>query len=487
MPDKNQKYFLSPHVFIYQLEFNGDLTFAIHHSLLNHCYFFNKSEWEMIQKFILEGDPSNLSYIDTFKNEHIVVPQGYNFKELNNFIIKNTDCINCSSIGIIYVSFNTLCNLSCDYCFIINNFSKNYTPKSSSNEEIKQIKSWLTSFLNSDDPRIEKKIKIIGYGGEPLLSWKNFDSLFSELSRMVPKHRELQFEIVTNGTILNDDVINFLKRHRVQLAVSIDGPRHIHDIHRKTQDNLGSFDLIYENLKKLGFHEIPFGISTTITDDNRKELENIVTQFNQTFAISSIGFNLLLYAGNDSPTGKPTIDNYALQKAYVVSKSVGVYEDRIGRKVTAFNNKGELYFKDCGAFGNQIVITPNGDIKPCQAYFGNDLNLIGNIKTSSPAEVLNSETLSRWSHITPIRRENCQLCPAIGICGNGCAFDSEMRSGSPESINHQFCFHTIQTLEFLLKESYIEKIEKRPMKLDDINAIGIQERGFQYRDLYERR
>ena len=253
MLDKNQKCFFSPQVYIYQLEFNGDLTFAVHHSLFNHCYFFNKSEWEILQKLILKGDYSNFSDIDidTLKNEHIIVPSGYDIDALNNYIIKNTDCINGPSIGIIYVSFNTFCNLSCDYCFIMNNYSKSYKPKSSSGEEIRQIKSWLTSFLNSDDPRIESKIKIIGYGGEPLLSWKNFDSLFAELSKMVPKHRELQFEIVTNGTILNDDVINFLKRHKVQLAVSVDGPRHIHDIHRKTQDNIGSFDLIYENLKKL--------------------------------------------------------------------------------------------------------------------------------------------------------------------------------------------------------------------------------------------
>jgi len=480
--------FLSPHVHVYEVEYGGHFTKVLHHAIFNYCYFLTGESWKSLWGLITKGELSYMELpVEKLIREHILVPSGYSAGALVDHLLRTTDYLNRPSIGIIYVAFSTKCNLACDYCFVMNNMPDSYAPTNTNNIQFDQIRNWLASFLQTKDDRIEDKLSIIGYGGEPLLSYQKLDALFSELKYASSNSRVLDFELITNGTLINESAVEFIKRHNVRLAVSIDGPKIVHDTHRRTRENKGTFDLITKNLSRLAENDIHFGISITLTDDNRSVLSNFVRSLQSRFGVQSVGINLMLYGGNDSPRAKPTLDNRALQEAYLASKAIGVYEDRLGRKVDAFNKKGSVYHKDCGALGHQIVIDPDGSIRPCQAFLGSKLHILGHVNTHCPQDILESEELASWTHICPLRRQQCQSCPAVGMCGNGCVFDSEMRRGSLYEVNEPFCYHTLESLQFCLKEAYMESVEKRGMTAPDISAVGIQDRTFQYSEMYERR
>ena len=58
-------------------------------------------------------------------------------------------------------------------------------------------------------------------------------------------------------------------------------------------------------------------------------------------------------------------------QAFTRLREVGLYEDRIMRKVHAFSeNKMHLY-DCCAGGGNQYVITPDGKIGICHGYLNN--------------------------------------------------------------------------------------------------------------------
>lgn len=103
------------------------------------------------------------------------------------------------------------CNLACDYCY-----EKDKTSQYSLEQIIKNIDN---IFEN-----IKEKITIEFLGGETLL---RFDLLKNSIEYMEDKYKQHinNYLITTNGTILNDTIINFLRinKGRISFSISIDG------------------------------------------------------------------------------------------------------------------------------------------------------------------------------------------------------------------------------------------------------------------------
>ena len=93
-------------------------------------------------------------------------------------------------------------------------------------------------------------MNIAFYGGEPLLEVALIrecityaDALFEEKFHT--------YSITTNGTLLDEEIMELLVYNNVYLTVSIDGPQAIHDRSRVYADGRGSFSTIIRNLQWL--------------------------------------------------------------------------------------------------------------------------------------------------------------------------------------------------------------------------------------------
>ena len=62
---------------------------------------------------------------------------------------------------------------------------------------------------------------------------------------------DLHLSITTNLTLLTDDMLDFLHIHNFNLNVSLDGPENENDKNRIFTDSTGTFNIIYNNLKKI--------------------------------------------------------------------------------------------------------------------------------------------------------------------------------------------------------------------------------------------
>lgn len=51
---------------------------------------------------------------------------------------------------------------------------------------------------------------------------------------------------------------------------------------------------------------------------------------------------------------------------------------------------------------------------------------------------------------SPLNMPECQDCPALGICGGGCPYQSELEMGSIWALDKRFCIHAKMTLEWLI-------------------------------------
>lgn len=84
------------------------------------------------------------------------------------------------------------------------------------------------------------------FGGEPLLA---FDTIIKPI--ILKYKKELNWSITTNGTLLTEEIIDFLADNNVSILLSFDGIKEVQDKQRPLMGQRSSFDKIMENLDYL--------------------------------------------------------------------------------------------------------------------------------------------------------------------------------------------------------------------------------------------
>ena len=121
------------------------------------------------------------------------------------------------------------CNLQCPYCYVGNDRNKQELTLEEWKKVIDQIPFYGIVTL---------------VGGEPLIR-KDFIDIFAYVSKKVWN----KTHVVSNGILLNDEIIKaFIKHKLLLLSVSLDGYGKKHDINRGKE---GIFDKIISNLDNL--------------------------------------------------------------------------------------------------------------------------------------------------------------------------------------------------------------------------------------------
>lgn len=163
------------------------------------------------------------------------------------------------------------CNFMCSYCpyaSISNTTQRKHSDKMMSYETAKKAIDFLI------DHSIDSEAINIGfYGGEPLLEYDLIKKCV-EYAQMKAMGKKLGFNMTTNGTLLTLDKIDFISRNDFSIIISLDGPRHVHDKHRRFAANgCGTFDAIEKNIISIKnnfpefFKKISFNVVLDPQDD----------------------------------------------------------------------------------------------------------------------------------------------------------------------------------------------------------------------------
>jgi len=92
----------------------------------------------------------------------------------------------------------------------------------------------LTRIEEYCDRRPGREMNLTFHGGEPMLmDPRQFDRLAGMAVEKLKDRVSLGMQ--TNGTLVNDEWIDVLKRHNLRVGVSLDGPPEIHDLSRVDQ------------------------------------------------------------------------------------------------------------------------------------------------------------------------------------------------------------------------------------------------------------
>jgi uncharacterized protein len=352
-----------------------------------------------------------------------------------------------------------VCNLRCRYCFV-EDINKPLLAVNMTQEIARK-----TIEIFAKLTREAEKISLAIYGGEPLC---NRDVVYTtlryvrELERSGHFAKSVELTMLTNGLLVDETTVDIARETQTFVAISWDGPDEFHDSVRL---DVGGGPTSAKALR--AFHLLQDagltpGISCTIHRYNVDHIVEIAQYIAEKLKPSGMGFNLLLpLIGSGNPLDVP--HDYAVQqliKAFKILREHGIYEDRIMRRLKPFVERG-FYYKDCMGVGGQIVVTPEGQIGPCQGFIGVDgFFPLGVDELHACLEELDSSRIyahplfNEWNLRLPLNMSNCVDCFAISVCGGGCPYASYANHNSIWKVDERICFQAKAVYEWLIWETY---------------------------------
>lgn len=100
-------------------------------------------------------------------------------------------------------------------------------------------------------------INIGFYGGEPLINFPIIKKTV-DYAKEIFAGKDIPFALTTNAVLLSDEILRYFNDNNVYMKVSLDGPKEIHDHHRKfPHGNASSFDYVVRALEKVS-KDYPF-------------------------------------------------------------------------------------------------------------------------------------------------------------------------------------------------------------------------------------
>src|SRR5262245_48416471 len=148
------------------------------------------------------------------------------------------------------------CNIDCSYCYWFRDASVYQKPKLMSAEVLSQF------LLRLEEHIVRHHLEeftLILHGGEPLL-WgiENFRRIGRECRAISRRSGcPIQLAVTTNGILIDDRWVDCLKTHEISVTISLDGPSHIHDIHRRTFQGRGTHAAVEQAVRLLQAEDVP--------------------------------------------------------------------------------------------------------------------------------------------------------------------------------------------------------------------------------------
>ncbi len=296
------------------------------------------------------------------------------------------------------------CNMNCRYCFIT-------TKGTQQDFDIKQLPSLIDTLKLYIMAHDVKKISIRYSGGECLLKFdllQQIHQYFKELDDFA----NLKFYLLTNLTIINNDILDFIIKDKITVSTSLDGINYNSNLARVKNLPISKHLNIVNNIEKIRSKGIDPIVQTVVTISNMESLEETILYYVENRIKHRIGF-----VHGESLDYEKLCN--ILERVYIKieSKILSGYE------FSKYHVLGELKFLhqncfNCAAGVNSFMIYVNGDIYYCPQELGRAFPR-GNIKENKSLwAIMNNYSFQRQNI-----NSDCKKCQYRNICCSGCPLE----------------------------------------------------------------
>lgn len=319
------------------------------------------------------------------------------------------------------------CNLNCTYCYEYNLGDSSWRSQAAVMDEttFQKLAQRVRDHVLAHGLR---EVSVSLHGGEPLLVGATLLDRYASVMREVAgQDFEISFNIQTNATLINTQLIEVLQRHQFNVGVSLDGWREANDRSRIDHRGRSSYEATIRGIQRLQdeFPGQPDGLLAVI-DLNNDPLEAFD-------ALAALGVQrldfLLPHHHWDRPPIRLRGDPHEYGAWYLRLFDAWVDGRHPGVDIRFLRNIVQQLVGAPGDFENMnlapatlVTITTDGDIEgvDCLKATASGLQATGlNVRTSSFDEVLPVRLLAlRQAGIGQLCT-TCQRCEYARVCAGG--------------------------------------------------------------------
>jgi len=292
------------------------------------------------------------------------------------------------------------CNFRCEYCF-------------ETHKKGKMSKGVAEQVVNVAIANGIGHISI--FGGEPLLNWGVIVHMIRYAENV---NANLRFSLITNGFLLDEAKLDFIKKCKIDLAISFDGIKH--NTKRILKDGNQTTESVMSKIRMAIDSGCQLAICPVITAD---AIEGISSDYIELY---ELGVSRILPAIDEKSFGW-TEEKFALLKQeyeiicdYCIKKfsaQTAIDFDDFRPLYEARYLKIRTVCNSCSFGQNNFVVDTNGDIYPCIQFMDSRLNVIGNIFSQLDKRTLD---MQKEQFSTPLF-DKCSACEYSWYCHSTCA------------------------------------------------------------------
>lgn len=313
----------------------------------------------------------------------------------------------------INLMMGNICNFRCRHCI------QNGSVKSQEKIDIDESVINYIKHLASLRPNFMGKLTVCFWGGEPLIYFHTIKDVVKKLGDTV------SYSIVTNGSLLNAVIIDFLNENNISLVLSNDGE----DTEKVRGFNMLENDEFISLFKQVKNRAVDVCVSAysqdyfKVWDYIERKLGKDITIYNEPLVVSW-DMPKDMYAF-DFEAYKETM-NKVVENAYQ-----GLLNKEITREYELIDNQVRRILRNiegkekrkvaCSQMEYMISVDLSGNVYACH----NGCDKLGTVDDSF--ESLQS---SYYKLLLNKPLADCQMCPYVNLCGYGClnSYESEGKS-----------------------------------------------------------
>ena len=353
------------------------------------------------------------------------------------------------------------CNIDCTYCYLPERSNR----AKLSEQDVVAIFERLLTFVKIGP---SNALPIVWHAGEPLaLGARYYETIFAALETIRPSWLKFDHAFQTNGILINDDWCDLFKKWDVGVGVSIDGPKHIHDLARRTRAGAGTHEKVMQGVRRLQSNGVTFYVIAVLTRAALLEPDAIFDFFREC-EIYDVGFNIEEIEGInktsslDASRDEGLLVNFYGRFAHLITRHkypLAVRELDQAMEAIQFSSDEASPINDqteplsiltIDVKGNLYTFSP--ELAGYSAPGFSNLS-IGNLLHSTTEDIVNSPVLARLAEEIGRGVEMCRSsCEYFRFCGGGAPSNKIFENGTFASTETAYCRFTKKIpVDFVLR------------------------------------
>ena len=355
------------------------------------------------------------------------------------------DCYCNAPITTVNLLVSYQCNMACSYCYSEEVLRQPGGVSLMSSEiAFAAVDYFLESSLKQGFAKVTFKFS---GGGEPLMNREIVHKtiLYAQNHRLRDQV-EVQFKLSTNGILLDTETIAFFKDQPMELKISIDGCKEIHQRRRFSKSGQDNYKKLLENISLALTELSPKRVVAAVTISDPARLQEILN------FLLDIGFRRIrtqkaIGPSIQAPSTDKETSSTSSQLFHEYYKTIKKFQEKnlsedswpsfesIDLFIEGLNRQQNKRHLACNAGIYDCTVAPDGTIYSCNRFAGDPTHLMGDVFNGIDRGW--QDKFCRASNL--FNRSKCLDCWLIYWCGGNCNYQNQVETNNMLESSEESC------------------------------------------------